>query len=88
MADDLPRGETGGLTQRERMIVAYASELTIAPQRISEAHVAALRNVGLDDRAIHDLVQVAAYFAYVNRIALGLGVELPPDETLGAWPAQ
>ena len=29
-----------------------------------------------DDVAIHDLVSVTAYFAFVNRIADGLGVAL------------
>jgi len=34
-----------------------------------------LREHGFDDRAIHDAVQVIAYFNYINRIAHGLGVE-------------
>lgn len=35
-----------------------------------------LKEVGLDDRAIHDLNQVVAYFNYVNRGVDGLGIEL------------
>lgn len=31
---------------------------------------------GFDDRAVHDMCAVVAYFAFVNRIADGLGVEL------------
>lgn len=38
--------------------------------------VQALRDAGLQDRAIHDVAAVVAYFNYVNRVALGLGVEL------------
>ena len=38
--------------------------------------VAALRRCGFDDRAIHDLCAVVAYFNFVNRMADGLGVEL------------
>lgn len=38
--------------------------------------VGLLRRAGFDDRAIHDLATVTAYFAFVNRIAEGLGVEL------------
>jgi alkylhydroperoxidase family enzyme len=37
--------------------------------------VTALRAAGWDDRAIHDAVQVCAYFNYINRIAEGLGVD-------------
>lgn len=38
-----------------------------------------LRSVGLDDRAIHDAVQVISYFNYINRIADGLEVDLEPE---------
>ena len=38
--------------------------------------IGALRAAGLDDRAIHDACAIIAYFAFVNRIADGLGVEL------------
>lgn len=42
-----------------------------------------LREAGLDDRGIHDAVQVISYFNYINRIAEALGVE---NETfIRAW---
>ena len=41
-----------------------------------EGDVQRLRDGGLSDAAIHDLVAVAAYFNFVNRMALGLGVEM------------
>ena len=41
----------------------------------------------MTDREIHDVAQVAAYFAYANRIVLGLGAELGRGEgVLGQWP--
>jgi alkylhydroperoxidase family enzyme len=40
-----------------------------------------MRHAGLDDPAIHDVCAVAAYFAYINRIADGLGVDLEPGMT-------
>ena len=39
-----------------------------------------LRKAGLDDAAIVELVSVTAYFNFINRVALGLGVRL--DEAL------
>ena len=52
----------------------------IGPEKIDE-----LRSHGFTDEAIHDAFQVAAYFAYINRIADGLGVdleqEMPPKPT-------
>lgn len=42
-----------------------------------------LRDSGLDDRAILDLAMVVGYYAYVNRLASGLGIAIeaggPPD---------
>lgn len=45
---------------------------------MTRTDVEALRQHGFDDRAIHDLCAVVAYFAFVNRIADGLGVDLEP----------
>lgn len=39
-----------------------------------ETDVSSLRIAGLSDRDILDLCEVVAYYAYVNRIADGLGV--------------
>ena len=43
---------------------------------MTEADIDALRTVGLDDRAILDLNMIVGYFAFVNRLADGLGVPL------------
>jgi alkylhydroperoxidase family enzyme len=40
------------------------------------ADVRALREAGFEDPAIHDICAIVAYFAFVNRLADGLGVEL------------
>jgi uncharacterized peroxidase-related enzyme len=54
----------------------YAVKLTLEPWAMEEGDVEALRRAGLDDAAILDVAQVTAYFAFVNRLADGLGVEL------------
>ena len=41
-----------------------------------EEDAKSLRAHGFDDRAIHDICTITAYFAFVNRVADGLGVEL------------
>ncbi len=64
------------LAPADRVIVSFAAKLTEDPASIKRWDVEQLRLQGLDDRAIHDIVQVTAYFNYVNRIADGLGVEL------------
>lgn len=79
VADEVLAGEaTQDLTVRERAMTAYAAKLAKAPASVDRGDIEALRAVGLDDRAILDLVQVIAYFAYVNRIVLGLGVGIEP----------
>jgi len=37
-----------------------------------------LRAQGLDDAALHEAVQVVAYFNYINRVADALRVDLEP----------
>ena len=39
----------------------------------------ALRAVGLEDVAIHDAIQVIAYFNYINRVAEGVGTDGEPE---------
>ena len=62
----------------ERAMLAFAVKLTRTPAEMTAADVDALRSSGFDDRAIHDICAIVAYFAFVNRIADGLGVELEP----------
>jgi len=57
-------------------MLRYVEQLTRAPATITRADVESLRQAGFDDAAILDICQVAAYFAFVNRLADGLGVEL------------
>ena len=68
--------ETARLSDRQRALVRYAVQLTRAPESMAREDVERLRDVGLEDSEILDLCQVTAYYAYVNRIAQGLGVEL------------
>ena len=64
------------LTSTDRAILDYAVKLTRTPADMSQRDVNVLRDQGLDDRAIHDLACIVAYFAFVNRVADGLGVEM------------
>jgi uncharacterized peroxidase-related enzyme len=68
------------LSVRERALVDYALKLTRTPWKVDESDLAPLRAADLDDRAILDLAMIVAYYAYVNRLADGLGVELEPDK--------
>jgi uncharacterized peroxidase-related enzyme len=60
-------------------LAEYAEKLTLAPGAMAEADLAPLRAAGLSDAAIHDAIQVIAYFNYINRVADGVHVDLEPE---------
>ena len=79
-AEDIAsQGSEAAPNERLRALLQYAERLTIDPGSVQAVHVQSLRDIGLDDRAIHDAAQVAAYFGYINRVADGLGVDLEPE---------
>jgi len=64
------------ITPSDRAMLDYAAKLTLTPWEMEETDVERLRTAGFDDTAILDLVQITGYYAFVNRLADGLGVEL------------
>ena len=60
-------------------LCAYAEKLTREPAAMTEADLQPLRDAGLDDRAIHNAIQVIAFFNYINRVADAAHVELEPE---------
>jgi uncharacterized peroxidase-related enzyme len=74
------------LTSSDRALCQFAAKLTHYPRSMSEADIGALRELGLNDRAIHDAVQVISYFNYITRIADSLGVE--SEDFIRPWGKQ
>ncbi len=68
------------LSEEDVALCNYAEKLS-EPTATSnyESDIDALRHSGLDDRTILDATLVIAYFNFVNRIVLGLGVEVETD---------
>ncbi len=67
------------LPSATRALCDFAVKLTVRPAAVGAADVEALRTAGWDDAAIHDSIQVIAYFNYINRVAEGVGIEPEPD---------
>lgn len=67
------------IDEADRRMLRYAAKLTRAPGEMKQSDAEALRQFGFDDLAIHDICAVTGYYAFVNRIADGLGVELESD---------
>jgi alkylhydroperoxidase family enzyme len=53
---------------------AFAEKLTKNPKSMPRSDIDGLRSYGLDDRAIHDAIQVIGYFNDINRVADALNV--------------
>ena len=66
------------LDPADRAILVYAEKLTLTPQKMTEADMDALREAGFEERAILEIVEITALFAYYNRLADGLGID-PED---------
>ncbi len=63
-------------TERELALANYASNLTMLPENShTEQWALELKERGFEDRAILDATLVVAYFNFVNRLVLGLGVQ-------------
>lgn len=65
---------TAGLSEKRTAMLTYAEKLTLTPGDMTAEDVASLREAGFSDRDILDIAEVVGYYAYVNRIADGLGV--------------
>ncbi len=64
------------IDEKDTAMLEYVAKLTLEPWNMVEDDVLKLRDKGFSDEAVLDIVQVAGYYAFVNRLADGLGVEL------------
>lgn len=71
------------LSDADKLLCKLAEDLTNNQIQGYSNHISGLRDAGLEDREILDAVQVIAYFNFVNRMVLGLGVEFSEDEMKG-----
>ncbi|HEC94730.1 MAG TPA: peroxidase [Thermoplasmatales archaeon] len=71
------------LSERLQRLLMYAVKLTKTPNAVNKADVELLRETGFSDKDILTINLVVSYFNFVNRIALGLGVEWTSDEVTG-----
>ncbi|MDQ6672213.1 MAG: alkylhydroperoxidase domain protein [Chloroflexota bacterium] len=69
----LDDGVAAELDPRWRALADLAAALTVTPPAATPAHIARLRDLGLDDLDLLDAVQASAFFAWANRLMLSLG---------------
>ncbi len=70
---------TAGTTDREKAIVQFSIELTERPDGVSADSVQRLKDEGLTEAEILDLIHSVAIFAWANRLMLNLGEPVFPN---------
>lgn len=71
--------KTAGTTEREKAIVQFSIDLTLEPAALSARHIQVLREHGLDDGQVLDLIHAISIFAWANRLMLNLGEPVFPS---------
>lgn len=71
------------LSDEDRMLCDLSELLTNNSLSTYQEEIQKLMDNGLSDRAVLDAVQVIAYFNFVNRMVLGLGVTFSEEEMKG-----
>lgn len=75
---------TVDLSKTDLALCTYAEKMTKEPSSIEEnKDTRQLKSVGLDDLGILDATMIISYFNFVNRMVLGLGVNLEIDSGKG-----
>jgi uncharacterized peroxidase-related enzyme len=69
------------LGERRTAMLRYAEKLTRRPSDMQRSDVDELRKVGFGDEDVLAIAEVTAYYAFANRIADGLGIEIEPSFT-------
>jgi uncharacterized peroxidase-related enzyme len=78
--EGLGRGELpDALPPAERAMLEWAKRAAVEPWTSDQPALHALRGHGFDERALLDATLTVAYFSFVNRIVLLLGVGLEKD---------
>lgn len=76
MAQLFDEPETAGTNARERAIIQASLALTRTPGAFGPQDLQPLRDAGLSDLEILDMLHSAALFGWANRLMLNLGVEI------------
>jgi len=66
-------------SDRERAIVDFSIELTLNPDHVNASSIQKLKDAGLQNSEILDLIHSIAIFAWANRLMLNLGEPIFPS---------
>jgi uncharacterized peroxidase-related enzyme len=66
--------KAASISEQDRIMLDYVSQLTRDATRISQQDHERLRGAGFNDQAILQITLIASWFNYINRVADALGV--------------
>jgi uncharacterized peroxidase-related enzyme len=66
--------ENAAVDSNVKALFRFADKLTRHPDDIEESDTDTLKKAGWDDDAVRETVLTVAYFNYINRVSLGLGL--------------
>jgi uncharacterized peroxidase-related enzyme len=66
--------ENTAVDSKVKALFRFADKLTRHPDDIEESDTDAVKQAGWDDAAVRETVLTVAYFNYINRVSLGLGL--------------
>ena len=66
--------ENAPVEMNVKALLRFADKLTRHPEDIEEADIETLKTAGWNDAAVRETVLTVAYFNFVNRVSLGLGL--------------
>jgi uncharacterized peroxidase-related enzyme len=72
-------GDASGLSAREQAIIGFSARLSACPPAATPADIDSLRDAGLSDAEIFDLVLSVAVFGWANRLMHTLGEPVRPQ---------
>ena len=76
LLDDYTQAE---LDEADQEMLDFALRLTQRPSSVTSNDVEGLREVGFDDQQILSIVLITCLVNFMNRLADGLGVDVPPS---------
>ena len=66
--------ENAAVEPKAKALFRFADKLTRKPYDIEDEDIETVKKAGWDDAAVRETVLTVAYFNYVNRVSLGLGL--------------
>lgn len=78
VADVFTDPATAGDNERDKAIIKLATALTESPDNFDPAHVQALKDLGMSEKEILDIIHSVSIFGWANRLMLNLGEPVFP----------